>query len=74
MVLCRSEEREPVLCRSEEGEPVLCRSEEGEPWNGRDQTIVFQVAFFFLRVCRRDFRRRGITQKKEYNTQNTAKV
>jgi hypothetical protein len=34
-----------------EGESAVCRSEEGEPWDGRDQTIVFQVAVSFLQVC-----------------------
>jgi hypothetical protein len=28
-------------------ETVLYRGEEGEPWDGRDQTIVFQVAVTF---------------------------
>ena len=35
----------PEVC---EGETALCRSEEGEPWDGRDQTLVFQVALSFL--------------------------
>jgi hypothetical protein len=26
----------------------VCRSEEGEPWDGRDQSIVIQVAGSFL--------------------------
>jgi len=35
---------------------TLCRSEEGEPWDGRDQTIVFQVkacAEGVSRICLR---------------------
>ena len=29
----------------------MCQSEEGEPWDGRDQTIVLQVAVSFLQAC-----------------------
>jgi hypothetical protein len=31
-----------------EVETAHCWSEEGEPWDGRDQTVVFQVAVSFL--------------------------
>jgi hypothetical protein len=36
-----------------EGETALCQSKEGEPWNGRGQTIVFQVAvsLLLLDIC-----------------------
>jgi hypothetical protein len=35
-----------------EGEMAMCQSEEGERWDHRAQTVVFQVAVFFL-VCLR---------------------
>jgi hypothetical protein len=31
-----------------EGDNGACWGEEGEPWDGRDQTIVFQVSVSFL--------------------------
>jgi hypothetical protein len=34
-----------VVC---EGETALCQSAGGEPWDGRDQTIMFQVVVSFL--------------------------
>ena len=32
------------------GETVLCQSEEEDPWDGRDQTIMFQLAVSFKHV------------------------
>ena len=34
-----------------EGETALRPNEEGEPWDGRDQSIVFQMAVSFHLAC-----------------------
>jgi hypothetical protein len=38
-----------MASRKCEEETALCRSGEGEPWDGRDKTLVFQVAVAFFK-------------------------
>jgi hypothetical protein len=38
-----------------EGETALCWSKEREPFDGRDQSIVFQVAVPFFKLLQKEF-------------------